>query len=1205
MRGKCRLASVRHLPRTYFTLPRWNRRALTARAGALTVDFSHPPFMSGHAVPTSVASSNTLPIPAERGLGLITLRAASPLTIHVLPNGALYAIRHGPTLINQLLPGPAENGLFRLLLREHGNSGAIVRHAALTGAGIPFSHTGTSVTWLLESGGPGALEGVRGTTTLELHPQLAAWRWRVRFENTGGTARRFDVLHAQDLGLADEPAVRNNEAYISQYIDWLPIADAALGWVLCARQNQAMADGHHPWMALACAPRAEAFCTDGWQFFGPDHRLTGEPLAVRVPCLPSKRLQYEFALAGLQSRAVEIAPGAAAEIAFVARFVADHAQASSPDDRALVRELAAGWRLGAPNGSSNRRTEAPSFFVRAPWQHGDEPTEEDLLAWFPGPHRHVERSADGRPLAFFCGQQTHVVTRTKEALVARPHGHILRSGDVAWIDDRRFGLTAYAAGVFSAQSFHGNSSLLRLLPVVRNALGIVRGAGQRVFVRLQGEWRQLGVPSAFAMTPGDVRWWYRIGGDIIEARAWCSRALAASFLDLRSAGAPCEFLIAHQLVLGANEFENSGAAQMFAPEGWVACTPGSEALAAQRLPGAAFALAVNDPAVVAQLGGDELLYADGGRRGGPYVVFRTRATNQCGVIQAATLDGLPGLMTVLAAARTEFAGAVAPAAPLPLNLRLDGVSDPRLGRINEVLPWFNHNAAIHFSAPHGLEQYGGAAWGVRDVCQGSLEWLLAAGRFDYVRRMLLTVFAQQYFAADDRDPALMGTWPQWFMFPPFHAIQQAHSHGDVCFWPVKALCDYVEASNDFRILEMLVGYTDPRTFGAAGPKDSLWVHCDRVIAHVMARFVAGTTLVDYGDGDWDDTLQPADPKMRTHLVSAWTVGLAYQTFRQLAEIAQRAGEAARAARLQALLTPMRADFAARMMPDGIVAGFLVHGNGAESRPLLHPRDQVTEIRYRLLPMTRSILAELFTPDEVSRHREIIDRELLYPDGVRLMSEPAKYHGGLARLFKRAETAANVGREIGLQYVHAHLRYAEAMAKVGDAERLWAALQVVNPVGLREILANAAPRQSNVYFSSSDADFPDRYEAEERWSELRSGQVPVRGGWRLYSSGPGLFLHQVRACLLGIRESFGDVVFDPVLPRSLHGLIAQVDLCGLPTQVRYRVERETHGPSVILVNGMRMKATREPNPYRCGGLRVTGYELGALLGAAGNKIEVAL
>jgi cellobiose phosphorylase len=221
-----------------------------------------------------------------------------------------------------------------------------------------------------------------------------------------------------------------------------------------------------------------------------------------------------------------------------------------------------------------------------------------------------------------------------------------------------------------------------------------------------------------------------------------------------------------------------------------------------------------------------------------------------------------------------------------------------------------------------------------------------------------------------------------------------------------------------------------------------------------------------------------------------------------------------------------------------------------------------------------------------------------------MSEPSAYHGGRQRLFRRADTAANVGREIGLMYVHAHLRYAEAMAKVGDARALWWALQVANPVGLTASVAHAAPRQSNVYFSSSDADFPDRLEAAARWSELRTGGVAVRGGWRLYSSGPGLYLHAIRAALLGVRESFGDVVFDPVLPRSLDGLVARLQLHGRPVEIRYRVGDAGHGPSRITVNGAPIPLeTREENPYRAGGWRVPVTEL-ALAGTA-NAIEIDL
>src|SRR5207245_4234668 len=106
------------------------------------------------------------------------------------------------------------------------------------------------------------------------------------------------------------------------------------------------------------------------------------------------------------------------------------------------------------------------------------------------------------------------------------------------------------------------------------------------------------------------------------------------------------------------------------------------------------------------------------------------------------------------------------------------------------------------------------------------------------------------------------------------------------------------------------------------------------------------------------------------------------------------------------------------------------------------------------------------------------------------------HGGLERTFRRAESASFFGREIGLMYVHAHLRYGEAMAVLGEADALWDALHAANPISVTERVANAALRQRNAYFSSSDATFPDRYQASAAWSRARSRTIAADGGWRL-------------------------------------------------------------------------------------------------------------
>ena len=183
------------------------------------------------------------------------------------------------------------------------------------------------------------------------------------------------------------------------------------------------------------------------------------------------------------------------------------------------------------------------------------------------------------------------------------------------------------------------------------------------------------------------------------------------------------------------------------------------------------------------------------------------------------------------------------------------------------------------------------------------------------------------------------------------------------------------------------------------------------------------------------------------------------------------------------------------MRDGTVAGYAIFDSGlAEPELLLHPSDARTGLRYSLLPMTRSIIGGLFTEEQARHHLRVVREHLLFPDGARLMDRPVAYRGGPEQVFRRAELAAFFGREIGLMYVHAHLRYGEAMAVLGEADALWEALQVVNPVSVAEVVANASPRQRNAYFSSSDAAFSDRYRAACGVGARPGGKR--RGGWRV-------------------------------------------------------------------------------------------------------------
>ena len=268
----------------------------------------------------------------------------------------------------------------------------------------------------------------------------------------------------------------------------------------------------------------------------------------------------------------------------------------------------------------------------------------------------------------------------------------------------------------------------------------------------------------------------------------------------------------------------------------------------------------------------------------------------------------------------------------------------------------------------------------------------------------------------------------------------------------------------------------------------------------------------------------------------------YQQLRRYAEILRRSGRRRPAREFDSLAAAMRKDFHRFLVRDDVVAGYGVFSpRGDEPELLIHPSDKKTGLSYSLIAMTQAVIGGVFSKGEARRHMALIKKRLLFPDGARLMDRPLAYHGGPETIFRRAEAAAFFGREIGLMYVHSHLRYAEALSAMAEPDALWDALLVVNPIAVTDELRNASLRQRNAYFSSSDAAFRDRYQASAEWERVGRGKIAVDGGWRVYSSGPGLTAYLLIQHVFGIRRHFGERRLEPCLPASLQGL----RLRGLP------------------------------------------------------------
>ena len=1062
-------------------------------------------------------------------LGLRRIVNRAGICVSVLPNGSVFAIEHWTNdraiLVNQLLASPLEGGVARIFLRI---GGATRSTAEIVGprADVRLGLAEDCVVWEGDTG------HLRHRTTLTLQSDDPAWMWHVQLSNAGDTPVPLDAIFVQDIGIAARGFLTNSEAYASQYIDHHIADHPRCGPVLMCRQNLAQ-DGKYPWIVHGCLEGAGGFATDAMQLFGPTYRDT-ERINGR---LPSRRLQHEVACAAIRSPSTTLPPGGTVTWQFFAVYAPDHPSASSDADLAKVDAVA--WR------SLDRADVELSMPVRGLVQQARSVaaaalSDADIAQRYP--IRSHEERADGRLLSFFTPDpphNRHVVLRDKERMVTRRHGALLRSGQALLPDESTLCFTAWMHGVFAAQLTIGNTSFHKLLSVSRDPYNITRSSGLRIMMQDRDEWRLLTVPSAFEIGLSDCRWIYHLGNRVVSVRAIASGEDPAVQWRITVQGEPCRFLVFGHLVLGDRELEQEGIVEVDSAAGRFAFRPDPKQMWAERYPATVYHMVTSTPEAVEALGGDELLYTDGRHRGGPYVAIRTRPTGEfCFAVVGSLTDAEAADRL---AARYErkvdddllLVQAARYWSTVTRGLRVVG-DDAGADALDTAFPWLAHDAMIHLTVPHGLEQFTGAAWGTRDVCQGPVEFLLALEHDEPVRQILRIVFAQQY--------AVRGDWPQWFMLEPYSSIQDKHSHGDVIVWPLKALNDYIEATNDISFLDELIQWRDDETLERTRHRDSVAGHVEKLLATVVERFIPGTHLIRYGEGDWNDSLQPADPKMRDWMVSSWTVALLFQQITRYAEILRRAGRADEATALSQLAAEMQQDFNRFLIRDDTVAGYALFEPGSE-RPelLIHPGDTRTGLKYSLLPMKRSIIAGMFTPERARHHLRIIRKHLLFPDGARLIDRPVQYHGGPEKIFRRAESAAFFGREIGLMYVHSHIRYGEAMAVLGEADALWDALQVVNPIAVTERVPQALPRQRNAYFSSSDAAFSDRYEASAEWTRVKAGSVDVDGGWRIYSSGPGIYVRLLVCHAFGRRRQWGKRVAEPVLPVRLRGLALQSDI----------------------------------------------------------------
>ena len=1059
------------------------------------------------------------------------------ITFNFLSSGDIFDITHEDTQINLLKGNQIDGSLMNVYLRIHQEDSIL--STRLIGNHSPSTfHMDQDNAYY-----KGVFEGV----SYQLRLILDKWTWRWAISLYSNEPKKVDIIYGQDIAIGSKASVLSSEPYTVQYIDYKAFKEDQ-GYTLCARQNQ----GATHFLQIGSLGKNISYTTDGFQFFGKSYKKSNYPEALNQKQLVSEIYQYEFSYFAIQSELLRI-DEEVENYTFYGYY--------QPNYQGKIEK---------PEVITFEKISVQSFDVKPTYRYpllsvnrqiNGQMVSRKTIEMLYQNLEHLEFDQD-ELLSFFTQHHHHVVLMQKELLVERPHGHLMVHGDLLHVSENVMATTNFMYGIFNSHVVIGNTSFNKFLGDSRNPLNVQKTSGQRIYIKIDGIYHILGLPSYYEMGATMTKWVYVLKEDTITISSYVHINSMQQTLTITSKENKLyDIIISSQIVMGNNEYqydieyENVNNNLIFkAPK---------QSMMHDKYPDITYSMHINQPYQI--IDSKQAFHIDDDMG---MLLISFKQQNCIRIDLSASIAKEQESISLITLEQADDLGTRYFESFLKYLDVNHPSYEPNFKQLVHLAFWYTHQALVHYASPHGLEQYNGAAWGTRDVCQGPIEFFMAAQRYDIVREILIKIYSRQFIENGD--------FPQWYMFDRYYQIQAHESHGDIIVWPLRTIAYYLQATHDLTILDEVVPYMSMKRNDFVEPTTVL-DHIKYQIEAIKNSFVSGTNLPKYGGGDWDDTLQPANHELTEKMVSGWTVALLYEALSLFAHEIKEKDLVLSNVYLK-LSSKIKADYEKYVIIDGIPAGFIIFGD--EIKPLLHPKDNQTGLKYRLLPFTRAMISEMMDKNQKESYQEIINKYLKHPDGVRLMDDAILYQGGLKTYFQRGETAANFGREIGLQYVHAHIRYIEAMAKTGYKDEAYKALFEVNPILIQKAVPHALPRQSNMYFSSSDANFKNRYDAKKYFDDIRYGKVGVKGGWRLYSSGPGIYIKQLITNIFGIRLDHHDLVIDPIIPNRHEGLVIHYHYFGKPLVIKIHV-----GDQEPLFMGKKVDYQRIHNPYRKGGIKI--------------------